>query len=72
MTPAARTLPALLTSLQAAAVCGVSRSTFNAWVAEGRIPDIVIHEPQYGGWPRYRRIQLERWIAGELDAEVAS
>lgn len=72
MTPAARTLPLLLTSLEAAAVCGVSRSTFNAWAKEGRIPDECIHGRQYGGWPRYRRIPLERWLAGDLDTEAAS
>jgi excisionase family DNA binding protein len=65
-------LPLLLTSLQAASLCGVSRSTFNQWVAEGRIPPEVIDTPQYGGWKRYRRAQLERWANGELDHKVAS
>jgi predicted DNA-binding transcriptional regulator AlpA len=71
VTPAARTLPLLLTSLQAAQVCGVSRSTFNAWVAQGRIPDDVIDKPQFGGWQRYRRNKLQQWADGELH-EAAS
>jgi hypothetical protein len=49
-------LPLLLTSLQAASLCGVSRSTFNQWVAEGRIPPEVIDTPQYGGWKTTRHL----------------
>lgn len=63
---AAGTLPLLLSALQAAEFIGVSRSTFNDWVKRGRIPEECKHDDGYGGWPRYSRVQLERWAAKEL------
>lgn len=61
------TLPLLLTALQAARVCGVSRSTFNAWVAQGRVPAEVVAEREFGGWPRYRSLKLQQWANGDLE-----
>lgn len=64
------TAPLLLSSLQAAELCGVSRSTFNEWVAAGRVPADVRHPVSLGGWPRYSRVRLEQWLADQL-AETA-
>lgn len=55
--------PLLLGAVEAAAVCGVSRSTFNAWVRGGVVPPEVRHPASYGGWPRYSRVLLEQWLA---------
>lgn len=62
----------LLTSLEAAALLGVSRPTFNRWVTEGRIPAECKATTQFGGWPRYYRHQIERLGNGELAYEEAS
>lgn len=58
-------LPLLLTSKMAAAVAGVSVSTFNEWVRKGLVPEHVIATNEFGGWRRYYRVQLEHWLAGD-------
>ena len=64
-------LPLLLTARQAAALVGVDESTWNRWVANGRVPSGVLHPVSYGQSKRrrYSRVQIERWAAADNRTE---
>lgn len=52
-----------VTSAGAAAICGVSRSTFNSWVQRGVLPEGIRDLNSYGGRARYSKTRLENWVA---------
>lgn len=49
----------LVSAEEAAALCGVSRSTWLGWDAEGLCPRRIV----IGGSVRWSRLQLARWSA---------
>jgi excisionase family DNA binding protein len=54
--------PALLTQHEAAQILGVSRQTMQRLNAAGTLNPVRI--PGLG-WPRYRRVDIERLVEGE-------
>ena len=55
----------LLSALQAATLCGVSRATWWGWNAAGQIPLPALRR---GRVVRWNRTELERWIAAGCPA----
>jgi predicted site-specific integrase-resolvase len=55
--------PDLITSREAARLCGVSRTTFNDWARNGTLPEGIRDPASYNGRPRYSRTALEKWLA---------
>jgi excisionase family DNA binding protein len=51
--------PALLTQVEAATILGVSRQTMQRLAAAGTLHPVRIAGL---GWPRYRRVDIERLI----------
>lgn len=53
------TEPLLICDREAAALCGLSRATWHRLRAAGRLPPAV----RLGRAVRWRRLEIERWIA---------
>jgi excisionase family DNA binding protein len=55
---------ALLTQAETAALLGISKHSMKRLLATGKLE--VVRLPGLG-WPRFRRTDVERLIAGEVD-----
>lgn len=60
--------PALLTERQAAAVLGLSHRTLQAWRVRGGGPQYA----KIGSNVRYRRADLDAWVAGRVRESTAA
>lgn len=62
LTALADSMPLLLNARQAGMLAGYSEAQINALVREGVIPDEVIHPAGRGGWRKFSKVQLLRWL----------
>lgn len=57
-----------LSPAAAAAIIGCHEDTLKRWTANGKVP--AFRTP--GGWWRFRRSDIEAFLAGDADTEAAS
>lgn len=51
----------LLTTPEICGLLGIGRHTWHRWVTSGAAPQPI---PNIPGWPRWRRLEIERFAAG--------